>query len=592
MEPARARTPAIGVGRLRGAAGAVAFGLAIGLAPLSAPGAAAEGALKVEVSGLSGEQEKNVLAFLSMERERESAHLLESRLRRLHAQAPDEIRRALEPFGLYRVEVESVLEQTAEGAWTARYRVALGAPVPVGLVDVRVTGEGAEVLEFPPTGLASGEPFSHTGYESAKGALRKFAVDRGFLDARYESSRVVVDPEAYRADVSLHLDTGPRYYFGEVTFGPGPLDADFLARYVAFKPGDPYRFADLISLQAALYNTDYFSLVEVTPQRERIQDQRVPIAVRVEPNKPNRYRFGVGYATDTGPRVSLDWTRRYLGSRGHSAVAGLSVSPAFQKLEASYRIPLAEPRREFLSLDALAENYDTASREGYLVSLGARHIDFRGDWQRTLGLQYDYESPQGTSEDPFYTLVPSVAWVWKVQDDPVYTTRGFRLDLRALGAAKAVLSSSNFLQGHVRAKGIYTPFERFRVIGRGEVGATVAEYVQDVPPSRRFYAGGDNSVRGYEYEELSPEDEDGDPSGGKNLITASLEVDRRVSEKWAVAAFYDAGSAFNDFADYELFSGAGLGVRWLSPVGLVRVDLAKALDQDAYRLHFVIGPDL
>jgi translocation and assembly module TamA len=132
-----------------------------------------------------------------------------------------------------------------------------------------------------------------------------------------------------------------------------------------------------------------------------------------------------------------------------------------------------------------------------------------------------------------------------------------------------------------------------RLIARAELGATLADSVADIPTSRRFYAGGDNSVRGYAYEELSPTLPDGEKTGGKNLVFTSLEVDRRVTGDWFAAAFVDAGNAFNDFGQMDIKPSAGVGVRWLSPIGLVRFDVAKPLQDDGdVRIHLVIGPDL
>lgn len=565
---------------------------AIGLLALVAVRPGAADPLRVELSGVSGEQQANVEAFLSIYREREAGELPASRIRALHARAPEEIREALTPFGLYRVGVEADLAQGEDGGWVARYRVEPGPAVPIAGVDLRVTGEGADEPERPALGIEPGQPFSHPAYEQAKKRLKDFLQSRGYLEARYTRSEVVVDPAAYRADVSLHLDTGPRFYFGDVRLLQEGFDPTFLRRYVTFEPGDPFRYADLLALQGRLNNTDYFSIVEVTPRLDQVAGQQVPVDVKLDRNLPNRYRIGFGFATDTGPRVTFDWTRRYLGTRGHSAGALLSLSTAIQRLEAGYRIPLAEPQREFLAFQANAESYDTASRQGSVLSLRGSHNDFYGNWQRTLGLDYDVENPRTEGDDTTFTLVPNATWVWKVQDDPIYTRRGVRLDLRVLGAAEPVLSNSTFLQGHVRAKGIYSPGERWRVIGRGEIGASLASDVREIPVSRRFYAGGDNSVRGYAFEDLSPRDQAGERTGGRHVVTASLELERRLTDKWSVAAFYDTGNAFNDFDGLDLASGAGLGVRWLSPVGLVRVDVAHAIEDDAFRVHLVIGPDL
>lgn len=553
----------------------------------------ASGAVQVELEGVGGDEAKNVEAFLSIYREREAEGLLESRVRRLHDLAPEQIQQALAPFGRYRVQVQGDLAPAPDGNWVARYRIEPGPQIPIGEVDVRITGEGSAEPNPPELALKTGEPFTHAAYESAKSKLKAFARERGYLDARFEQSGVEVDLETYRADVALQLETGPRFYFGDIRFEQEQFDPAFLHKFVDVSPGEPFSDRALLGLQGALINTDYFSQVEVHPRTAAIDDQRVPIDVSLTPNKPNRYRLGLGYGTDTGVRGIVDWTRRYIGTQGHSAGVELLLSPAIQRLDAFYRIPLEEPRREFAQFRASAERYDTDSRKGTLASLRAEHNTFFERWQQILAVDFDYEVPEEDLDSEYYNLIPNAAWTWKVLDDPIFTRRGLRADFRIQGAYEGALSSSSFLQGYTRVKAIYPPLENTRLIARAELGATLADSVGDIPTSRRFYAGGDNSVRGYDYEQLSPELPDGTKTGGRHLAFGSLEIDHRVTGDWFAAAFVDAGNAFNDFGEMDLKPSAGVGVRWLSPIGLIRFDVAKPLEDDGdIRIHLVIGPDL
>ena len=137
------------------------------------------------------------------------------------------------------------------------------------------------------------------------------------------------------------------------------------------------------------------------------------------------------------------------------------------------------------------------------------------------------------------------------------------------------------------------PFAGGRVLIRGELGYTEVTDVTELPASIRFFAGGDSSVRGFAYESLGPEDESGDVIGGRHLATGSLEVDHPITERWHLAAFTDAGNAFNTINEFEPRHSAGLGVRWRSPLGPIRLDIARAIDEHRdWRIHLSMGPDL
>jgi len=186
-------------------------------------------------------------------------------------------------------------------------------------------------------------------------------------------------------------------------------------------------------------------------------------------------------------------------------------------------------------------------------------------------------------------LKGSVFWA----DDRIVAKRGIRVTATAIGSQETLFADSAFLQTALRTKALYSFFDQWRVIGRADVGATLINDVHDLPPSLRYYAGGDQSVRGYGYKTIGPTDADGNVLGGKDLLTYSIELERSLFDEWSGAVFYDSGAAMNSFASIALHSGAGVGVRWNGVFGQIRLDVAKALDEEgAWRIHFTMGADL
>jgi len=186
-------------------------------------------------------------------------------------------------------------------------------------------------------------------------------------------------------------------------------------------------------------------------------------------------------------------------------------------------------------------------------------------------------------------LKGSVFWA----DDRISTKRGIRLSATVIGSEENVLAGTSFLQTTLRAKAIYSFFDEWRLLGRGEIGTTLVNDIYNLPPTLRYYAGGDQSVRGYGYKRIGPVDAQGNVVGGKDLLTCSVELERTLFDAWSGAVFYDSGTATNSFADLAMHSGAGIGVRWNGVFGQIRLDVAKALDQEGtWRIHLTMGADL
>jgi len=194
-------------------------------------------------------------------------------------------------------------------------------------------------------------------------------------------------------------------------------------------------------------------------------------------------------------------------------------------------------------------------------------------------------------------LMPYINWSYIKADDRLYTRRGHKVQFEMRGALDNIGSNTSFWQARLNGTLIQQIFKKGRVIARGDSGYSFISLLEgnfhELPPSMRFFAGGDRSVRGYDYQTLGPKNEQDQVIGGKYLLVGSLEYEHKILDKWHLATFFDIGNAFNGFSE-SLKQGTGLGIRWQSPVGLIRVDLAAALSEMDYplRLHITMGPDL
>jgi len=541
--------------------------------------------LKVTVNGVDGSERGNVEARLSILAYANEDGEDEAEIRRLHRRAEADIRGALEAYGYYSPRVRGRLNGGGRD-WAAVYDIEPGEPTRLGSVTLELTGEGSQ---FPAltqavtdSDLRSGARLEHAQYEATKAALARAAFDNGFLDARFAAHTLRVDPQQRRADVELRLDTGPRYYFGEVAVEQEGLDPDFVRRYIPIVAGEPFEPAKLLQAQFVLSDLGYFSTVEVQPHRERAVERRVPITIATTPRPPRRYDIGVGYGTDTGARLTLGAEFRRLTQTGHRLRTDLRVSEIKNSVGTDYRIPLGTQAGETLGFNTGYTDEKIADGFSRAYDLGMTLSRTPGDWQRQLYLKYRYEQSLApdTGLDSTKLLLPGLTLSRGEMDDAIHARLGWSLFMDVHGGNQYVLSDVSFAQGRALLRGVLPAGERGRFLMRAELGASVlGEDFSELPPSQRFYAGGDQSVRGYSYQSLGPTDADGKVIGGQYLSTYSVELEYRIVGNWGAAVFADAGGADDDPSP-SLSRGIGAGMRYRAPVGTVQVDLAHPLDGD------------
>ena len=552
----------------------------------------------VEIKGVTDEIATNVRLFLSIEQQKSHTLLTEGRLRRIHNKAQQEIVNALQPFGYYRPIIDSKLSQPSPNQWLASYTINAGPPLLISELKLSVRGEAKIDPEFKTliedTPLRKGKIFNHVTYGTVKSSFINLAVERGYFKAKFIQNSVEIDLNAYEARVYLEFDSGPRYQFGEITLRQDVLNQDLLQRYIPFKKGSMYTLSKVIELQHALNDSNYFNSVEVSSGKPLDKSTEIPIIVSLKPRKKNRYTFGVGYGTDTGARVKLGWEKPRINKNGHRFNTEAKVSELGYSVSAYYRVPILNPRTDQMIYSVGETNEKTETSDSTLRSIGAALNRNHNNWRESIAINYQQEE-YVISEDrgDSSLLIPNVNWSRTWGNNFINTFDGLRFDIGFRGANKSLLSDSDFFQVQSGIKAISSFGQRNRIIARGRIGSTWTQEFNQLPASVRFFAGGTQSVRGYEYQSLGPKDVNGKVIGGKHLMSGSIEIEHSFSNKWGAAIFYDAGNAIDNIND-KLERGAGIGFRWKSPVGTIRIDIANAVSRDdnQWRLHINIGPDL
>ena len=383
------------------------------------------------------------------------------------------------------------------------------------------------------------------------------------------------------------LSTGPQYRFGPLTLEQEILDEDVLLRYLEIEQGAIFDSQKLVDARFRLTDLGYFSSIEVIADTDNAVDREVPIRISAQAASNARYRIGLGYGTDTGARLTTGASFKRINRRGHRLNTDLRLSEVASRTSTEYVIPLGSEIGEQLGFSIEYSDQLIADIDTRKFAVGTALVRSPGDWQRQLYLRFERElfdidgDTQATN-----LLIPGLSLSRTRIDDPVRARKGWSVFGDVHGAARNVGSDNGFIQGLLQARLVFPLFERSRLLLRGESGGTIVESFSQLPPSQRFFAGGDQSVRGYAYQSLGPRDENNNVIGGEYLLTGSAEIEVPVWGNWGAAVFADAGGT-DDKPAPELSRSVGAGARWISPIGTLQIDLAHPLDGDkrGVRLH-------
>jgi translocation and assembly module TamA len=620
------------------------------LRAVCARGHAAE--LNDRVSGLEDPLLENVQSHLTAFSIESRSDVSEDEFDRILAAAIRKAEVALHPYGYYHPDVTGRVVSTVEGKATVELLVSLGPPIIIDQVKVQLTGAGAErsVLKkwrdsWP---LVKGEILDQTVWEERK----EFALDEakkvGYLAAEFVEHRLELDLKTNRASASLTLDTGQRFVFGDIDFGEHILRPGIVEYIPRFEHGDPYNRHVLDKFRIDLWKTGNFTDVVVQEiPRADVVPPVVDLRVRLATLTRNTYQGSVGVGSDTGARIQAQWGRHPLSSKGDSLAVGAGWQNKDQEysLRGSYRLPRRKRAREYWTSDLIIkhENLNLDVRrspdEDFIriasgivderhLRAGRLHVrNFKSGEQQALETLFvqvlnssdefrplefvpDLDKLDDSSESPEllkgtdktlsfgfdYDLVAVTGKAWD--------TKGHRERAWIFASSELLGSDRDFRQAYVSSRRSYLKGERWKFLIRTELGYSDAKVflenidvdgnplslsVTSLPNFYRFKAGGSNSVRGYGFEELSD-----NHIGSNNILTASAEIELKFRENWSAAVFFDIGNAFNDWSNPELKKGAGVGLRWYSIAGAIRVDVAQALDLQGspWRLHFTIGTPL
>jgi len=552
---------------------------------------------EIVIIGLEGEMLEQATANITVARELVAATSSRSRDRRLR-QAVAQIENSLKANGYYSAVITPRVEEDS-GQRRYQFEVDKGDPVRIDSVQLEITGDGTDFApfldwrnNFP---LQPGDTLVDKHYEDAITELQRSARRYGFFDSRISTREIRINRSAQQADIHITFETGPRYRYSQIRMDKDYFDENFLQRFLNIEPGQPFNNDDLQALHQNFAASGYFSSIRISPVLNEREGDEIPISIELQRRKRDRYFAGLGYSTDLGMHGKLGMERRFANQRGHSFDSLLYYSELRRLAQFNYTIPLSRPYAEELILSYQYNDRRDEDLKSRVKGIDASRVWKHGlsDWQYGLRLftvnnELDYEFSEGNF------LTPTAGWGYARTDNLLFPRQAWQLGINLTGASQSIASSESFLQTQLTATLILPLFERDRLLLRSRLGRTLIDDFSVLPKQLRFYAGGDNTVRGYEFESLAPHNENGSITGGDSLIFGSVEYEHYFKPMIGAAVFWDTGNAFFAEDAIQLAHGAGIGLHLNLPFGVFRFDVANALSKPdrPWRLHVTLRPDL
>jgi translocation and assembly module TamA len=550
----------------------------------------------------AGALEKLLRDNLEIVQHAADATMTQQEWQRLIGITPEKIQNLLATEGYFssKVDYQVVPEP---GNSTARFNVTLGPVTQVDTVEIRMIGSIAEGSHADATRIENlkrrwrlklGEPFTQKAWSDAKEALLKPLLNRDYPAAKIVQSEAEINPEQHKATLTVEIDSGPFFTFGALQItGLERYPQEVIDTLNPIHPGEPYSQYKLTELQTRLQDTGYFRSVFATVNVDPDHPEQVPVQVTVSENERRRLSLGAGFSTDAGPRGQVKWLDRQLLGHDWRMESELRVDRQTQLLGTDVYFPVrANGWRP--SVGTRYERTDIANEIDDKIRVDARMTGPIKIDERVVGTSYlaDRQRLGGDAINNRQALIASYLYTRRRVDNLLTPQRGYEASVELDGGITGSLTEKNL--GRMVAQG-YTLIplgQKWTTILRGQVGRVIGAKRDAVPGDLLFRTGGDQTVRGYAFNSLGVHVvQNGSESvvGGPAMAVMSAELLYKITPTWGAAIFRDAGDAADSWNELKLKQGTGIGARWRSPIGMVKLDLAYGYSVNQVRLHFSVG---
>jgi translocation and assembly module TamA len=516
--------------------------------------------------------------------------------KRLSDQALAEARETAATEGYFSARASLAVDEAAD-PWVVRLAVDPGERTRVEEVDIQVTGPAADDAEtrallrrvrdsWP---LRRGDVFRQADWDAAKRRAVREVSSWRYASARVAASEAAVDPLARSARLRVEVASGPAFRFGDVRVsGTRRFDERLVENLSPFRRGQVYDRDKLLLYQRLLLESGYFVSVQAEVEADPGVADAAPVRVAVIEASTQHVEAGVGYSTDAGPRAELRYSNQDVFDSAWRFRSGLRLDQKIQNLQLELDSP-PRAKGRWLSFFTRARQADIQNEATRELAVGTSY-----NWGAELtpsafilSGHLEEQRVSGDVTDNRHAVYFGHRSTFRRTDDLVSPRSGF-MGMFELGGSPEALASRQFLRGTISASFFFPIGRSGDLLLRGQAGRVLAAAREGVPTSFLFRTGGDQTVRGYAFESLGVQQGEA-IVGGRRMAVGSIEYTHWIGDGWGVAAFFDAGNAWDDSRLLKIAKGYGVGPRVRTPIGPIRADLAYGQETKKIRLHFSVG---
>ncbi|URJ25174.1 autotransporter assembly complex protein TamA [Candidatus Blochmannia ocreatus (nom. nud.)] len=521
------------------------------------------------------------------------------------------VRLSLRPLGYYSPSVSFVLLKSLhQEPETLIIKIQPNMPIIITDVNISIYGAGKQDVDYQKIIKDSqffvGKILNHDDYEQLKNKIYNLALFKGYFDANFQHSQLIVIPSHYKSIWNINFYSGPRYFFEDIQFQGNQIKEKYLRKISNIIPGNYYSAASIMELNRRLSSTNWFESISISSDEQHLQKKKIILSILLDPSLKNIFETGFGYTIDTGLRAKIIWKKPWINSFGHSLETNFSLSAVEQVLDLNYKIPIfCDPLEQYYLLQSGIVHMGLNNAPSSIINANiARYWKFSNHWNSSVNIHWYFNNCFEDGKMNKKILIYPGVNIYRIRK------RGGANPYWGDSQYYAMHISHNFWKSRInfiaiQAKNVWvrTVLDKHCFLIKWNLAWINTKDFLFTAAVLRLFSNTDYGIRGYKYRSLYSYKNDVRciEENIIKLIIATMEYQFHILKQCWGVVFLDAGEIANSIKRKYFNAGIGCGIRWKLPVGPIKLDIAtpllhnreeKKIDYQFLHLYISLGSDI